>query len=1262
MKKLFVILILLFQYAYANELSNKSIKNILSNNAAVPSIPKNHPDYPASLILKTFNLPANASPTQIINKLNLLLIDSEFTVISKHLSDTKANLFIGTVGAYNLWRDLLYYQLGCAYYQTSDIKNAIHYLGGIPASSPIALIGMKALAWSHLKNLSLKKAQTVLNRIHKIKTKNDQEIDLIDAYIKATKQQNKLAILKANPLSFKNSNVLQSIRLKILSQAYFNDFLKNHINSTFDIKQKIFNNIISILEKIPTSQRDSQTSFLASETYWHYASTLRIKDPIKNNKILKKYLKHADNWISPWVVKSIDKGTPLLNEEAMFFSIAVSWERQDIRTALSRLHQFPKLFPQGEFLEDTYQLLGDYFYDQKQFRNAINQYRKLSKVASEDKAIYGVYKAAWSFYNLQKKWTALRHFERLLLHYRKNNTVKAGLGLNLLKETHNDLFLIMAELMPFTKSTKELEIFKYNEKEKINEYELLAQTYNKIGKYTDAIGIWKNLLNNYPTNSKTYSWLEGLLDSQYNMGERQILASIINKFHPSLPEIKNKDKYIKEKISLKTAIDKMLLSVHKEARKTDDPSLWSSCDDLYAIYENIFPQSQSGDIWYFGAQRFEAKDNFFKSIEWYQRASLVKTKFDGKADSALSTLRILNQLIEKAGLDPKTPQKTYSKISKNANWFIDNFPKMQQKELADYIFVESLAHSGEIQEASDYITRKYKNLGKNKWNIFLTHNKRLYSQKKWNHIYTFSDSMLKVAEQEKQKYLKNQKQESAFQIAFKGKDGYLSWYKNAIAVNNRTLISLKAWHNSLLSFKDKQYNEKYIDILSLFSKDHWANKKPESLSYEENRLIFEIYTHAFGKFKGFNAPLKQANYITLSSKYTNEHEIKDKYLWNAALLYATYNNIKDFKKTIETIKLTQKREEIIARLYFVNHKYHESWGTLSLMLNKKIYTSNNLLLLGDLYRVSNKDIHAMVYKYLKNNQALLNKNKSLLDLKPLFAKEQYFTQMYPLINEIYSTPKRSIASKTEIHLQLKERLNSVAAFLAEYGKRKKMLQKHINNDIHQISLDALCKASELTTKASISLENLKSPGLESLQWDDFVKKIDDKVAQLNSVALKEKNNCQKKRHEFFYISSLDNQENQGISPLCDSKTCFPDSPDFKKLIKLIQNNKNQTIIENLHQYLEIGAWAKAEELAYSIKDISERSLLIAIIRLANKDTLNAYGLLLKAKENSTLKSQINFLLGRIALFNGHHELAQKMHQDIVIEKLSDWQKDLIIKS
>src|SRR5690606_26883675 len=123
------------------------------------------------------------------------------------------------------------------------------------------------------------------------------------------------------------------------------------------------------------------------------------------------------SWLKPWVERSVERNRSYLSQDSWFLSAAVLWEQERRAEAVPRLIAITKFFPQSEYREDVYQLLGDHYFEIGSFKQALPHYGRLAEVGSVDKAAYGVYKASWAFYNLGEKWKALRHLERLILNY-----------------------------------------------------------------------------------------------------------------------------------------------------------------------------------------------------------------------------------------------------------------------------------------------------------------------------------------------------------------------------------------------------------------------------------------------------------------------------------------------------------------------------------------------------------------------------------------------------------------------------------------------------------------------------------------------------------------------------------------------------------------------------------------------------------------------------------------------------------------------------
>src|SRR5690606_13524240 len=134
----------------------------------------------------------------------------------------------------------------------------------------------------------------------------------------------------------------------------------------------------------------------------------------------------------------------------------------------------------------------------------------------------------------------------------------------------------------------------------------LSLSYLELGKYKDAALVLEYLLNTYPTHRLSYEWLPDLMKVLLSDGRRLDMAKALDKFAPKLPPRINEEKSKSERIESK--IEPLILTVHKEAKKTKDPEIWKATDELYRVFDRRFPNAPTPNLWYFGAQRFEGQD------------------------------------------------------------------------------------------------------------------------------------------------------------------------------------------------------------------------------------------------------------------------------------------------------------------------------------------------------------------------------------------------------------------------------------------------------------------------------------------------------------------------------------------------------------------------------------------------------------------------------------------------------------------------------
>lgn len=1272
-------------YTFANK--SKSILEVLKTGKVKAKISAKDPYYPAFMAAQNLINSKTTPSRKIISNLESLLTKVEF---KGNINTSKVS--VGTLGSHSLWRDTIYLVLGRAYYEVADFEKAYLYYKGIQEKSVLAPIAFLEKGWTELY---LKKYDTAEDTIKKIESSDfiklskqqSQQLVLQKMYLSVQKGDYNEAFSKKGQLNTLKNKVLEGLKHKILAQGYFDKYLKEMTNESFDKKVSVLDKILSHASRVPKVERDPEFSFLASEAFWHKASTLRVERPIAGKKEWTKLLTLADQWIKTWVDKSINGKKALISEEAMFFSIALQWEREKFSSAVNRLKALPRLFPQGEYLEDTFQLLGDFYFDQNKFDKAVTYYRKLSNYGDAQKASYGVYKAAWSFYNMDKKWKSLRHFERLMMFYEKQikelgDEFEKNDKVGLIKETQRDFLSVLAELLDYKNAIRELRIFKFKDTQLVNYQTLLAGQYTKMGKFDDSAKTYRFLLRKYPDHSKGLSWLQGLLENHLASGKRKKIALDLDRFYPA---IKAKGTFKSEEYSeFQKALSTIILTTHKEARKTDDMRIWVAIDGLYKSYMKHFKESEDGDIWYFGAQRQERLGRKWDAIQWYYMASNLE-KYANVQDASLSVLRILKEELDRLTLDKKTiknGQKNFAKISEFSKWYFETFPKTKQKELAQYLYVEALYYNDKVDLAKNYLVKEF-NANKNDsvlWNLFLGLNKHFYDRKRWADSNSLAEKMLDTSDSFSDKnlqFVKNVFQETAFLAGLqkenrlkkvkKNSEKYTNllaevrqWYRKALKVSPDKMRELKAWANLIYSFDGKD-KEEFLGVYNDFASFY---KDKINLKNKYKKIFFDIY--AFGAKVSENRGyyFEKANFLGLVQNFSDDIEQRKALLWESMILYGSYQDFDNVKKTFSIYRksfgkdLNDSQVNQLARVYLYGEDYKNAWALLKLNLKKKKTIKSSYVLLGDIYRLSygRDPINEKVSNYLKTNNRMLIKQDVL---KPIWAslyQNDFSTALEKWKNESEDfklssisikdaikfhneNSKKKISKITKSQLAL-NRLKIRLADISRINQRLAVVKKSINQYIvswkPQIAKQALCY-SPVETQRNIELfRDISSQKIESPQWGAFVKKLNNEISGLKKQKRNEIKSCQNFSKEVALLDWRGHKPNL----LCSFGTCL--QPKKISPEELISKESDFVSFKNsekkIMDLLASGAFSKAELFIYQLKKSLMRNFYLGLVRLGVNDSWNAYPIFEESLKNKRLKKRAKLYLSLIHAKGGERKV------------------------
>ncbi len=1157
-----------------NDQYHIELTKLLQSGSTQLNLPDSHPLFPAFQVAKIFHETKQNnefSAKKIIKTLEDILVKKEFVGVVGQDS-----INIGTVGSHKIWRDTIYTLLGRAYYDIGEYEKSLFYYQGVAAESYISSIAFLEKGWALLALAKLPEAEKNIDILKSI-IKNDGSEEALELKIQQMFYLVKMGEFE-KAISWGQNNKLskhlhlQSIFNKIMAQAYFDKYIKESANFNFAQKSELLNKIISHVKNVKREFSDPGFSFLASESYWLLASAYRVESPIKNKDIAIEYLQTANTWISPWVDLSIKEKKTLLTEEAYFFSVALAWEAEQFSSAINRLNALPVLYPQGTYLEDTYQLLGDYYFEQKNFKTAIPYYAKLTEIGGDQKAAYGVYKAAWSYYNLNDKWASLRHFERLMLFYQKrdNDQSKAFFEndkVGLIEESKRDFMAVMAETMEPKEALEELKIFNFSKEELIEYQTNLAKNYQKIGSFLDAVYVYKFLLNTLPKNKLALTWLKELLETHLAAGTRKLIAQDLDHYYPKIVSANSDHSYsVEEQTEFQKSLRTVILTVHKEAKKTDDLNIWISIDALYESFMNHFKGVKNGDIWYYGAQRQEKLNRFWEAINWYKLAAEIPD-YENNLDAAHSVLRIAKDQNEIFALDEKTiasNKNEFQKIGEAVLWYVEKFSSTKQVDLAYFIYVDSMFLGQQYQKLSDTIIAQFKKLGDTEllWNVYLAYNKKLYDNKKWPEIFYLANNLRDLNEQQvKYKkdnflFVSNVAQESSFQQGFNYsqllqnkelknpdeiKNKSRDWYRKSIAVSADEEKRLKAYYNYLLSFNHEKEVDQLITEHEKFQSDF---KDKTQIKIANKKLFFDLHSHIVSLLDKKNRFYDRAIHLVEAAVFVEEPQVKESLLWEATVIFGSYQKFELMERYWQ--RLAELKSPIfnersnrltIAQLYFYGGELAKSLNGLKPLLSLESITLTDarpFLLLHDLFWSSrnslgvDSEIHKYISNFLVTNEEKLKVLDSLTPLWSMFKQDQYLEKIkkHEDIRRLYSVApfddstvaeqvkndpalKDKQLSPLDIEsLYLKARLSDVTKTFQVLTTLKNDYKNEIVDWRPQITSAWLCRSPIYTKEAINNLEKIKTGKLQNKQWPVFVTKVDEKINELKTVWQKEIQSCE----------------------------------------------------------------------------------------------------------------------------------------------------------
>lgn len=183
-------------------------------------------------------------------------------------------------------------------------------------------------------------------------------------------------------------------------------------------------------------------------------------------------------------------------------------------------------YPNSNLVPDAHLAIGEIAFEKGRFKHALKHFNAIQKYPKSRVYPYGLYKAAWTHYNLRDAKAGLKKLEEVVEfgEYVAKNNIESRLDLR--KEALMDMTLFFTEVYPakdayayFSKQSGELDVAPILMR--------TASLYERYSRFNDVNTVLGTLINKQPRNLVVPEAYEKLVDSYEHLKNRpQVIARL----------------------------------------------------------------------------------------------------------------------------------------------------------------------------------------------------------------------------------------------------------------------------------------------------------------------------------------------------------------------------------------------------------------------------------------------------------------------------------------------------------------------------------------------------------------------------------------------------------------------------------------------------------------------------------------------------------------------------------------------------------------
>lgn len=236
--------------------------------------------------------------------------------------------------------------------------------------------------------------------------------------------------------------------------------------------------------------------------------------------------KHVLKAIS--VYDSIEKRFPNYErlDEAIFHNAFASQQIGDDKKAERLFLKLIKEFPSSQLRPDAHLAVGEIEFQRRHFESALKHFQAIKNFPDSMVYPYGLYKAAWTYYNMRDAATGLKELEAVVKYGRFVKEQGIDARLDLRKEALNDMTLFYEDVMPAK------EAFAYFEKQ-AGELDVapvllrLSSLYKRHSRHQDNKVLLADLIKRRPLSDYVPQAYVELMDASDKLKKRKDVVTLL---------------------------------------------------------------------------------------------------------------------------------------------------------------------------------------------------------------------------------------------------------------------------------------------------------------------------------------------------------------------------------------------------------------------------------------------------------------------------------------------------------------------------------------------------------------------------------------------------------------------------------------------------------------------------------------------------------------------------------------------------------------